>query len=136
MKSLQIQNMKMKLLLFLFLFIHFSLNSQEISNMTRIYVIKTIAFYAISDIYCTFEPCGYYKYPQKVKDRTVYLTFEGSDFYKKSAFDENFYIFDPFIPSNMWSNKDGSVVNLKKNYSPVIEKNRERKNYPFGFGKN
>lgn len=104
--------------------------------MSRIYIIKIISFNVITDIYCTFEPNGYYKYPQKIKERTVYLTYETDNFYKKSGFDENFFVFDPFIPSNMWSNKDGSVVKLKRNYSPVIEKNRERKNYPSSFSKN
>jgi len=36
----------------------------------------------------------------------------------------------------MWSNNRGDMLMMKKKYSPVIEKNRKRKNYPFGFGKN
>jgi len=127
--------MKKKLIILL-LFLKILLYSEDNSGMARIYIVKIISFNAIIDIYCTFEQCGYYKYPQKIKDKIIFLTYEGNDFYKKSSFDENFYVLDPFIPSNMWSNKDGSVVGLKKNYSPVIEKNRKRKNYPFGFGKN
>jgi len=79
---------------------------------------------------------GYYKYPQLIKNKTVYLTYEGNEFYEQCKFDENLTIFEEFYASNMWSNSKGDMLLMKKRYAPVIDKNRKRKNYPYGFGKN
>lgn len=110
--------------------------SEEGITSQRIYYFKIIAFNKIYDIYCTKAPIGYYKYPQKVNNNTIYITYETNDFYNQSKFDENFTVADFFYPTTIWALSNGSVTKLKKRYGPVIDKNRKRKNYPYGFGKN
>jgi hypothetical protein len=106
------------------------------NRQSRLYIVKFIAFNTGYELYCAYEECGYYKYPVKIEDKTVYLTYEGRDFFNRSKFDENFTLFKEFYPSTVWTNNNGTLFNLKKKYSPVIEKNRERKEFPYGFGKN
>jgi len=122
-------------LLFLFFSTNLYISALE-EKESRIYIIKIISFHTVYELYCTTEVNGYYKYPQKFEDKTIYLTYESNDFFNQSKFDENFTIVPTLLPSTMWSSNNGSVFRLKKRYSPVIEKNRERKNYPYGFGKN
>lgn len=102
----------------------------------RIYIFKIVAFNSRYEIFCTPTPNGYYKYPKKIHDTTVYLTYETEIFYNQCLFDENIIVFNDFYPSNMWSNSRGEVLRMKKRYGPVIDKNKERKNYPYSFGKN
>ena len=109
---------------------------QEKKSAQRIYYFKIIAFHKIYDIYCTKNPIGYYKYPQKVNNNTIYVIYETNDFYNQSKFDENFTIADFFYPTTLWALNNGSITKLKKRYGPVIDKNRKRKKYPYGFGKN
>jgi hypothetical protein len=126
-----------KIILSIFLLnILFTLIPQENIIAERIYYFKIIAFHKIYDIYCTKNPMGYYKYPQKINDSTIYVTYETSDFYNQSKFDEKFTVADFFYPTTLWALSNGSVTKLKKRYGPVIDKNRKRKNYPYGFGKN
>ena len=112
------------------------LTPQQSTDAQRIYYFKIIAFNKIYDVYCTKIPIGYYKYPQKINNNTIYVTYETNDFYNQSKFDENFTVADFFYPTTIWALSNGSVTRLKKRYGPVIDKNRERKNYPYGFGKN
>ncbi len=119
-----------------FINILFNIFSEENVTGERIYYFKIIAFNKIYDIYCTKLPISYYKYQQKVNNEIIYVTYETNDFYNQSKFDENFYVADFFYPTSIWALSNGSVTRLKKRYGPVIDKNRERKNYPFGFGKN
>jgi hypothetical protein len=109
---------------------------QDKINSERIYIFKAVAFNQEIEFYCTRKSIGYYKYPQLINDVTLYLTYEGNIFFKQSKFDENMVIYDTVYPANMWANTKGDVLNFRKKYAPVIDKNRKRKNYPFGFGKN
>lgn len=126
--------MKYILLSIIFILILFPSYSEETAS--RIYMFKMISFYQEYEVFCTKEPLGYYKYPQEVNNTTVYLTYECNTFFEQSKFDENLTIFDLFYPMNLWASIDGGVFRLKKRYSPVIEKNQERKNFHHGFGKN
>ena len=116
-----------------FLLVAYAQNDSEVS---RIYYFKIIAFYEKYDIFCTKDIIGYYKYAQKINNITVYLTYEANIFFNKCKYDENLTIFDVFYPSSMWANNRGEILRFKKRYAPVIEKNRRRKNYPYGFGRN
>jgi hypothetical protein len=99
-------------------------------------MFKVIAFYQVIEFYCTKNSMGGYKYPQQISNTTVYLTYEANSFFKQSKFDEYFTLFESLYPANIWVNSRGEALNFKKRYSPVIDKNKKRKNYPFGFGKN
>jgi hypothetical protein len=111
--------------------------SDEITTYSeRIYYFKVISFNCDYDIYCTKVQIGYYKYEVSIDDTTIYLTYEGKDFYTQCSFDENEFIDNNVIATNMWANNRGETLNMKKRYGPVIEKDRIRKNYPYGFGKN
>lgn len=119
----------------IFLGIILNTYAQEI-QVERVYIFKIISFHKKYEVFCTKKPNGYYKYQQVVNDNTVFLTFEGNEFYEQCKFDENFTVFNDLYASNMWSNSKGDMLMMKKRYAPVIEKNRKRKKYPFGFGKN
>ncbi|MCK4796866.1 MAG: hypothetical protein KAT05_05755 [Spirochaetes bacterium] len=128
--------MKKTILSIIFFNIFSIIFAEENIIVERIYFFKVIAFHKKHEIFCTKEPAGYYKYPQNIEGNNIYLTYEANKFYNQCKFDESFTIFTLFYPLNMWTNNKGEVFRLKKKYSPVIEKNRKRKNYPYGFGKN
>lgn len=128
--------MRKKILLLLFILnILIYIFASEI-EYARIYCFKIISFNKEYEIYCTIKKNGYYKYPIPFHSLTLYITYEGRTFYKQCEFDENLVVFDKLYPANMWSNSRGEVTRFKKRYGPVIEKDRKRKNYPYGFGKN
>lgn len=102
----------------------------------RIYIFKVMAFNQEIEFYCAKKQIGYYKYPQAVQNTIVYLTYEGNIYFIQCKFDENFVIFNSLYPANIWANSKGEVLNFKKKYEPVINKNKKSKNYPYGFGKN
>lgn len=119
------------------IFLNIILNSTSQENQVeRVYIFKIISFNKKYEMFCTKNVNGYYKYPQVINDKTIYLTYEGNEFFEQCKFDENLTVFNDLFASNMWSNNRGDMLMMKKKYSPVIEKNRKRKNYPFGFGKN
>lgn len=120
--------------LLLFLSIFFSYSKQAYSE--RVYIIKIIAFNCKYELYCTLSSIGYYKYEENINGKTVYLTYEGKEFFSQCKFDENLTILEGIYPCNMWANNKGEMLLMKKRYAPVIEKNRKRKDYPYGFGKN
>ncbi len=128
--------MKKILLSIIIIHILFYSAAQENIKAERVYYFKIITFNRVYDIYCTKSPMGYYKYEQKIKDTIIYITYETNKFYNQSTFDENFTVSDFYYPTTIWALSNGSVTRLKKRYGPVIDKNRKRKNYPFGFGKN
>lgn len=128
--------MKKILLSIFFLNFIYLLMPQSGEDTARIYIFKVIAFNAKYEIYCTKQPNGYYKYEDLINNTKVYLTYEGKEFYDQCKFDENLTVFSELYASNMWSNNKGEIINFKKRYSPVTDKNRKRKNYPYGFGKN
>ena len=128
--------MKKIILSMVFLNLFFIISDEKNISTSRIYIFKVIAFHKKYEIFCAKEPAGYYKYPQKINNVIIYLTYEGTQFYNQCKFDENLTLFNCFYTSNIWTNNRGEVFRLKKRYSPVIEKNRKRKNYPYGFGKN
>jgi hypothetical protein len=105
-------------------------------GMERIYMVKLLAFHDKFEVYCTLNQSGYYRYREDVLGREVYVTYETRNFIRQSRFDENMRFFEPFHPMTMWSLASGEVTRLKRRYGPVIDKNRERKGYPYGFGKN
>jgi len=125
-----------RLVLSIFLLNLFFIFADEDITYERLYFIKIIAFHRKFEIYCTKNPLGYYKYPQIINNEKVYLTYEGNNFFNQCKFDENLAIFDIFYPLAVWTNSKGEMLWLKKKYGPVIDKNREIKNYPYGFGKN
>lgn len=88
------------------------------------------------EIYFTKVKIGYYKYEITVNGNKCYLTYEGRDFYNRSLFDENIHIGKEIYPMNLWTNNRGELLKFDKRYAPVIDKNKERKNYPYSFGKN
>lgn len=110
--------------------------AEENTQYQRLYFFKIISFHTKFEVYCTKEPLGYYKYSQNVNEDTVYLTYEGNKFYEQCKFDENLTVFEPLYPLNIWTNRAGKLIRLKKRFGPVIEKNRKKKNYPYGYGQN
>jgi len=106
------------------------------SNVERIFCIKFISFNVIYEIYFTKNPIGYYKYKVVIEGNPLYFTYESKDFWEKSQFDENFTILQKNLPTNIYVNSKGECMRFKKKFSPVIEKNRIRKKYPYGYGKN
>lgn len=121
---------------FLIILVVIFISADKKSYSERLYVFKLSAFNRVYDIYCSKTPIGYYKYPIKVDGVDIYITYETNTFYNQCKFDENFKIYPDLYPSNLWANNKGEAMRLKKRYSPVIEKDRERKHYPHGFGKN
>lgn len=122
--------------LFIFIISFFNIYSEEANTSERIYMFKVLSFNKKIEVYCTKRPMGYYKYPQKVNTEIVYLTYETNEFYNQCTWDENFTVFNQFYPMTIWTNSKGEVLRLKKRYGPVIQKDREKKHYPYGFGKN
>jgi len=119
------------------IFLNLIINSFSLeSQAERVYIFKIISFNKKYEVFCTKTANGYYKYPQNINNQKVYLTYEGNEFFEQCKFDENLTVFNELYASNMWSNNRGDMLMMKKRYSPVIEKNRKRKNYPYGFGKN
>ena len=102
----------------------------------RIYCNRIISFHRVYDIYFTQQRCGYYKYPKEIGGQQCYLTYEGADFYEKCTYDSDMYLVSQNIPMNIYTNSQGEVMRFKKKFGPVIDKNRKRKNYPYGYGQN
>lgn len=127
--------MKKSVLSIFFILVNFLTFSLD-TVVERVFIVKVIAFHKKYEVYCTLSSVGYYKYPQEINGKTVYLTYEGEEFFTQCKFDENFTILDGIYPCNMWTNSKGEMLLMKKRYGPVIDKNKERKNYPYGFGKN
>ncbi len=128
--------MKKIILSIFFLNLLFGFFPDQKIKIERVYIFRLFTFHQRYEIFCTKNPLGYYKYPQRINNIVVYLTFETNDFFEQSKFDEKIIVENFFYPSNIWTNNKGEVLRFRKRYSPVIEKNRKRKNYPFGFGKN
>lgn len=112
------------------------INADKKAYSERLYVFRLSAFNRTYDIYCSKTPIGYYKYPIRFNGIDIYITYETNIFYNQCKFDENLKIDPELYPSNLWANNKGEVMRFKKRYAPVIEKNRQRKHYPNGFGKN
>ena len=117
-------------------FIIFS-NTSTVSELVseRVYCFRIFSHYTPYEIYCTKNPMGYYKYEIEVNSVKLYLTYEGIDFYNKSFFDEKPIIGEIYV-MNVWTNNRGEMLRLKRKFGPVIEKNRERKNWDYGYGPN
>ncbi|HOJ63870.1 MAG TPA: hypothetical protein PLE45_05565 [Spirochaetota bacterium] len=105
-------------------------------SVERLFCIKFISFNRVYEIYFSKKPVGYYKYKENLDGVEIYFTYEGKEFWEQSKFDENFTILEKFIPTNMYTNGKGESMRFKKKFSPVIEKNRLRKKYPYGYGRN
>lgn len=115
----------------------FYCRAEEITTYSeRLYYFKVVSFSRVYDIYCTKASIGYYKYEIIVGDSKLYITYETKDFYKQCSFDENEFIDVNITPSNMWTNNKGESLNMKKRFGPVIEKDRIKKKYPYGYGEN
>ena len=117
-------------------FINILFTSFSENRMERLFAIKFISFNRSYEIYFTYASCGYYKYQRKIAGKNVFLTYEARDFYDQSLFDENFTFISNFLPVNIWTYESGELVLFKKQFSPVIEKNRILKKYMYGFGRN
>lgn len=128
--------MKNKILSILFIFFYFSNLFSNDTKVERLYFVKFISFNVIYEIYGTKNPVGYYKYMVFIDDVPFYFTYEGKNFWEKSRFDENFTLLEKFIPMNIYVNSKGEIMRFKKKFSPVIEKNRIKKRYPYGYGRN
>mgnify|MGYP001202639021 CR=1 FL=1 len=102
----------------------------------RIYSFNLYAFGRKYEVYFTKNQIGYYKYDISIDNQKFYLTYEGKQFYNQCTFDENIHIEKEIYPMNIWTNNRGELLKLGKRYAPVIDKNKERKNYPYSFGKN
>ncbi|HPO49022.1 MAG TPA: hypothetical protein PLO89_01735 [Spirochaetota bacterium] len=121
---------------FLVFFINiFNSLDNEVSS-ERLYCFKIFSFGRRYEIYFTKIKKGYYRYEINFNDKSFFLTYEGKEFYNQCLFDENNKIDENFYPMNLWTNDRGEVLKFEKRYSPVIDKNRKMKNYPYGFGKN
>ncbi|OQB69654.1 MAG: hypothetical protein BWX91_00415 [Spirochaetes bacterium ADurb.Bin133] len=106
------------------------------SYSERLYAFFVLSFHRKYEIYCSKKPIGYYKYKEVVNGCELYLTYEGRDFLKKCKFDENYTVSSDIYPLNIYANNKGEVARFRKKFGPVIEKNRERKRYPHGYGEN
>ncbi len=129
-----------KKILLSILFILFSLlplfqQDNESVYDERIYVAKFIAFYVKWEVYFTKSPAGYYRYEGEFNGESVYFTYEGLDFYNKSLFDEDFYIYQFPVPSLMWTNNRGEVYRLKKRFAPVTTEDREGVGFKYGYAR-
>lgn len=121
--------------IFFVIFFYFNIFSID-KSVERLFCIKFLSFNKIYEIYFSKNPCGYYKYKYNLDGIDIYFTYEGKDFFQKSMFDENFTVIEKFLPTNMYTNGKGEVMRFKKKFSPVIDKNRKRKDYPYGYGRN
>ena len=83
----------------------------------RVYCSRILSFNHIYDIYFTDTPCGYYRFEDTIGDKICYLTYEGREFYRQCL-------------------SRGEMMRFHKKFGPVIEKDRRRKNYPYGYGRN
>ncbi|HOV15427.1 MAG TPA: hypothetical protein PK771_14160, partial [Spirochaetota bacterium] len=75
-------------------------------------------------------------YDITINKENYFLTYEGKEFFNQCLFDESHTIQEGIYPMNLWTNNQGELLKFGKRYSPVIDKNKERKNYPYSFGKN
>ena len=129
----------------LFLFIFFILTIVPFSfceeykgniSVERVYCSRILSFNHIYDIYFTDTPCGYYRFEDTIGDKICYLTYEGREFYRQCLFDENVTIVQNRLALNLYTNSRGEMMRFHKKFGPVIEKDRRRKNYPYGYGRN
>jgi len=127
--------MKKTLLSIFFINIFFIIFSNTTTVSERLYCFKIFSHHTPYEIYFTKNPMGYYKYEIELDNMKLYLTYEGIDFYNKSFFDEKPIIGEIF-PMNIWTNNRGEMLRFKKKFGPVIEKNRVRKNWDYGYGPN
>ena len=102
----------------------------------RVYCSRILSFNHVYDIYFTEQPCGYYRFEDTIGDKICYLTYEGREFYRQCLFDENVTIVQNRLALNLYTNSRGEMMRFHKKFGPVIEKNRQRKNYPYGYGRN
>ncbi|OHD16246.1 MAG: hypothetical protein A2086_10970 [Spirochaetes bacterium GWD1_27_9] len=129
--------MKKTILSIFFVNIFILFFSQEPTNQVeRLYAFKILSFSRLYEIYFCKISVGYYKYPITVNNEKIFINYETKEFYEQCLFDENKMIYPTFYPMNIWVNNKGEALKFVKKYGPVINKNRQRKNYPYGFGKN
>ena len=119
--------------------IFFLINLNSLENATyseRLYCFKIYSFGRNYEIYFTKVKIGYYRYEIPINSDKYFLTYEGKEFYNQCLFDENNQIQKDIYPINIWTNNHGELLKFEKRYNPVIDKNKNRKNYPYSFGKN
>jgi hypothetical protein len=127
--------MKKSVLSIIFISVFF-LCFSETGQSERLYSFRIISFGRIYEIFCTKKPAGYYKYEIEENKNTIYLTYEGKDFYKQCLFDENYKVISDFLPINIWTNNRGELMKFRKKFGPVIEKDRNRKESGYGYDEN
>ncbi|MCG8571704.1 MAG: hypothetical protein MJB14_16335 [Spirochaetes bacterium] len=127
--------MKKKCFFLLFIFFLSSLNALEGVKNSRIYIFRIISFHKKYELYCSLEPCGYYKYPVYFYDATIYLTYETQQFYQHCLFDENCLFYTKLYPSTMWTNSRGEMFRLKQGYAPVIDLDKTHTGHPYGYAR-
>ncbi len=127
--------MKKTLLSIFFIHIFITLCSNTPTVSERLYCFKIFSHHVPYEIYCTKTAMGYYKYEIELNGMKLYLTYEGKDFYNRSFFDEKPIVGDMYA-MNIWTNNRGELLRFKKKFGPVIDKNRERKNWDYGYGPN
>lgn len=117
----------------LILFLAFTLKAEI--KTAQLYFFRYIAFHKKYDLYCTTTPCGYYKYEVKFGEATIYLTYEGREFYRQSLFDENIWHYSKLYPLSIWTNSRGELFRLKNGYGPVIDRDKKGTGHDYGYAR-
>lgn len=107
----------------------------ENNKVTRLYIFGMISFYVKYEMYCSTEAVGYFKYPADVGGKEYFFTYEGKQFYDRSMFDENFYIYRFPLPANLWTNNRGELMLFRKAFAPVTDADRKALNFPYGYAR-
>lgn len=107
----------------------------EKNKVTRLYIFGMISFYVKYEMYCSTEAVGYFKYPADVGGKEYFFTYEGKQFYDRSMFDENFYIYRLPLPANLWTNNRGELMLFRKAFAPVTDTDRKALNFPYGYAR-
>lgn len=107
----------------------------EKNKVTRLYIFGMISFYVKYEMYCSTEAVGYFKYPADVGGKEYFFTYEGKQFYDRSMFDENFYIYRLPLPANLWTNNRGELMLFRKAFAPVTDADRKALNFPYGYAR-
>lgn len=107
----------------------------ENTEVTRLYIFGMISFYVKYEMYCSTEAVGYFTYPANIGNKEYFFTYEGKQFYEQSMFDENFYIYRPPLPANLWTNSRGELMLFRKAFAPVTDTDRKVLHFPYGYAR-